>query len=267
MASRICCISSAMRSSEAPSASAFSSSFLIACSFFSASGRLPLSIEQVAALLYQGLGQRLGERALWQLELQDFAGAGLPCLIGGVQNQFHLKPCPGVLGEVLEALALGLARIDLLQRYRKIGCVFQKLVVFRGQAVLVELAFRERQTRCQRGDAVVVRDLPWQCEPARRGDLDGGWNARNRRIVGNDVDRPCAHVPTVRRDRNDCGAVDGGAQFLAGGSGRALGRGFGCDGGKYFWLALFIAGVGIEQGHDHVAGSGKAGDQLGALRH
>ncbi len=32
-------------------------------------------------------------------------------------------------------------------------------------------------------------------------------------------------------------------------------------------LALFIAGVGIEQGHDHVAGSGKAGDQLGALRH
>ena len=129
--------------------------------------------EQVAALLDQGLRQRLGGRALWQLELQHVAGAGLTGLVGGVEHQLDLESRPGVFGEVLEALALGLARIDLLQGQGEVRCGFQELVVFRRNAVVIELAFRQFQPGSQRGHAIIIRNLPRQRKSAGGRDLDG----------------------------------------------------------------------------------------------
>ena len=156
-------------------------------------------LDQLAPLLDDGAGQRLGEAPLGQHQLDGLAAAGLAGQVLGHQRQLHLHAGPGMVADLVEAGAFGRFRIAARQPERQ----RRRPLIGRPRALLgfdagpggpggILLGLHAANARLGRGDAVVVLDLEGELQPAARRALGLLGDGDLGRQVRDDLERPAA---------------------------------------------------------------------------
>ena len=134
-------------------------------------------LHQPPALLDHGARQQLGEAPLGQRDLDRLALADLSGEVLGDQGELHLHAGPGMVADLVQAVAFGQLGIGARQVQRQhrrplVGqaCALLRLPRPRGRGGVL-LGHNALDARLGRDDAIVVLDLVEQLEAASRRAL------------------------------------------------------------------------------------------------